>query len=182
MSQQPLQGNGTSKVTEIIDGATGRGISANIRNAYSFISHNYNFDSLHSDQPDEIILVGFSRGAFAVQCLVSFLDDVGLLQSQDLYFLRGLFTLWSNQHFKRWGPSSSNPVNTKLQQYVPRMRVEDEVKLLHEVKIKALLAWGMVSALGLPVQVSPRPLSFVSKGVPSIVKSAFRHLRWMNAE
>jgi uncharacterized protein (DUF2235 family) len=56
---------------------TSTGISAKIRNAYSFLSHNYNFDVL-----DEIVLVGFSRGAFAVQCLASFISQTGLLQKQ----------------------------------------------------------------------------------------------------
>ncbi|OTA62656.1 hypothetical protein K449DRAFT_405452 [Hypoxylon sp. EC38] len=72
-------GNGTSKVAEAIDGATGRGISAKIRNAYSFIAHNYNFKSLGTDEADEIVLVGFSRGAFAVQCLASFISQTGLV-------------------------------------------------------------------------------------------------------
>src|SRR4051812_33327791 len=32
-------GNGTSRPAQLIDGVTGRGISAKIRNAYSFLSH-----------------------------------------------------------------------------------------------------------------------------------------------
>jgi len=77
-------GTSASRLAQLIDGATGRGISAKIRNAYSFLSHNYNFDNF--DRPeDEIVLVGFSRGAFTAQCLASFLSDAGLLRRQHLY-------------------------------------------------------------------------------------------------
>ena len=86
-------GKSSGAVSQLIDGATGRGISAKIRNAYSFLSHNYNFEPTHGRDFDEIVLVGFSRGAFAVQCLASFVSDTGLLERQHLYYLRGLFTL-----------------------------------------------------------------------------------------
>ncbi|KAI0199724.1 hypothetical protein F4808DRAFT_461608 [Astrocystis sublimbata] len=167
-------GNGTSKLNIGIDGATGRGISAKIRNAYSFISHNYNFDRLLADEPDEIVLVGFSRGAFAVQCIASFINQTGLLHCQYLYYLRGLFTLWSRQDFKRWGPGDPNPVRTKLDEYIPKLKDEG---ILHEVKIKALVVWDTVSALGLPIlHLAPRPLAFVGKQVPGIVENAFQAL------
>ncbi|KAH8753783.1 hypothetical protein F5882DRAFT_385602 [Hyaloscypha sp. PMI_1271] len=89
-------GNATSLPAQLIDAATGRGISAKIRNAYSFLSHNYNFRTFS----DEIVFVGFSRGAFAVQCLASFISQTGLLEKQHLYYLRGLFTTWANQKVK----------------------------------------------------------------------------------
>ncbi|OTA64869.1 hypothetical protein K449DRAFT_459349 [Hypoxylon sp. EC38] len=82
-------GNVTSTLSRLIDGAIGRaGISVKISNAYSFLSHNYNF----SHEKDEIFLVGFSRGAFTVQCLASFISQTGLFQKQHLYYLRGLFS------------------------------------------------------------------------------------------
>ncbi|KAI8965434.1 hypothetical protein F5Y11DRAFT_313117 [Daldinia sp. FL1419] len=160
-------GNSTSKPAQVIDGVTGRGISTKIRNAYSFISHNYNFD-----QPgDEIFLVGFSRGAFAVQCLASFIGQTGLLQKQHLYYLRGLFALWKKQNFQRIG-SEKRTVERRLQFYVNRFREEE---LLHQVKIKACAVWDTVSALGLPTPW-PRPLCFVGKEIPRVIENAFQAL------
>ncbi|KAK6957894.1 hypothetical protein Daesc_000683 [Daldinia eschscholtzii] len=161
-------GNATSKPAKLVDGATGRGISAKIRNAYSFLSHNYNFDH----QRDEIFLVGFSRGAFAVQCLASFISQTGLFRKQHLYYLRGLFALWENQYFRRVGAGERYPVKEKLESYVTRFRNEG---LLYEVKIKACVVWDTVSALGLPTPW-PRPLSFVGKQVPHAVENAFQVL------
>src|SRR2546423_858564 len=51
----------------------GKGTSTNIRDAYTFICHNYLGDG------DEIILIGFSRRAFTVRCIAAFIHDVGLL-------------------------------------------------------------------------------------------------------
>ncbi|KAI0387573.1 hypothetical protein F5Y04DRAFT_240533 [Hypomontagnella monticulosa] len=161
-------GNATSSLAQIVDGATGRGISAKIRNAYSFVSHNFNFDH----QGDEIFLIGFSRGAFAVQCLASFISQTGLFRRQHLYYLRGMFALWKNQKFRRMGFGEANQVEQKMQSYVTRFRNEG---LLHEIKIKACIVWDTVSALGLPTPW-PRPLSFVGQQVPKAVENAFQVL------
>ena len=156
-------GNSTGFWSQRIDGATGRGISAKIRNAYSFLSHNYNFEAA---VPDEIVLSGFSRGAFAVQCLASFISDSGgLLSMQHLYYLPGLFTLWSHKNI----PGGEAKFEEE------RKRLED-AKLINKVDITACAVWDTVSALGTWFQPRPRPLSFVSTTVPSRVRNAFHAL------
>ncbi|KAH8742439.1 hypothetical protein F5883DRAFT_71696 [Diaporthe sp. PMI_573] len=164
-------GNVTSKPAQYIDGATGRGISDKIRNAYSFLSHNYNFTG--SDSDTEIYLFGFSRGAFAVQCLASLISKTGLLRSKQLYYLRGLFVLWSNQEFKPWlrGGSTESFVAAELDRAVADLK-----PVLRRVKIKALVVYDTVSSLGLPNPFTARPLSFVGKQVPKMVQFAFQAL------
>lgn len=137
------------------------GISAKIRNAYSFLAHNYNFRR----ESDEIILVGFSRGAFAVQCLASLISQTGLLEKQYLYYLRGLFTLWAHQKIK----GGSN----KLAEEVQRLK---DAEVLRSVTITACAVWDTVSSLGLPTELPPRALSFVGKQVPNRVDHAFQAL------
>jgi uncharacterized protein (DUF2235 family) len=154
-------GNGTSAVSQLIDGATGRGISAKIRNAYSFLSHNYNFDR----DWDEIVLVGFSRGAFAAQCLAAFISDVGLLQKQHLYYLRGLFTLWSLRTM-RGGEKKFQDEKEGLK----------GLGLLRQVPITAHAVWDTVSSLGGMLQLPPQPLSFVGNALPTGVQHAFHAL------
>ena len=65
-------------------------MTANILAAYCFISNNYNFLS----KKDEIILVGFSQGAFTVRCLASFISEVGLLRRIEVPYLRLFFQDW----------------------------------------------------------------------------------------
>ena len=139
----------------------GPGISAKIRNAYSFLSHNYNFER----HWDETVLVGFSRGAFAAQCLAAFISDAGLLQKQHLYYLRGLFTLWSLQKVSG-GEKRFQDEKSRL----------ERLGLLHQVAVTACAVWDTVSSLGGLLQLPPRPLAFVGKTVPARVKNAFQAL------
>jgi uncharacterized protein (DUF2235 family) len=149
------------------------GISAKIRNAYSFISHNYNF----THDGDEIFLVGFSRGAFTVQCLASLIGQIGLLRKEGLQYLRGLFTLWANQEFRTLGSGDKKPLLQLLHNHVENIVRERGDAVKRNVKIKALAVWDTVSSLGLPTpQLSPRPLSFVGKIVPDIADNAFQAL------
>ncbi|KAL3419346.1 peptidoglycan binding domain containing protein [Phlyctema vagabunda] len=65
-------GTGSSFFDNLTGGLLGTGISENIREAYAFIANNYT-------PGDEIILIGFSRGAFTVRSVASMIRDIGLL-------------------------------------------------------------------------------------------------------
>lgn len=61
------------KLLRIIGGAFGYGLSANIREMYTFLVDNY--------QPgDQIYLLGFSRGAFTVRALATMLTVCGIVR------------------------------------------------------------------------------------------------------
>ncbi|TGJ83894.1 hypothetical protein E0Z10_g4883 [Xylaria hypoxylon] len=161
-------GNATNLYARLVEGATGRGMSSKIRNAYSFLSHNYNFDN----EGDEIFLIGYSRGAFAVQCLASFISDTGLLHKRYLYYLRGLFKLWANRDLTPICHPGKTPLKSKLERHVRDFQAE---KLLSKVKIKACVVWDTVSNLGLPTPWA-KPLSFVGGVIPQGVENAFQAL------
>ncbi len=59
-----------------VGGATGWGISRNIRDCYQFLVANYLLG-------DEIYCFGFSRGAYTVRSLIGFATSFGLLNEQD---------------------------------------------------------------------------------------------------
>jgi len=159
-------GNSTGFLSQKIDGATGRGISAKIRNAYSFLSHNFNFDPDHGRGWDEIVLIGFSRGAFAVQCLAAFISDTGgLLAKQHLYYLRGIFTLWAHRNM----PAGQV-------KFAKERGLLEDAGLIHKVTITACAVWDTVSSLGTWFQFRLRPLSFVGTTLPSCVRNAFHAL------
>lgn len=109
------------------------GISHVIRDAYCFLSNNYNGVS----NKDEIILVGFSRGAFTVRCLAAFISSVGLLRRNALPFLPLLYEGW---------------VRGDTRSLMYRLRGSDEHPGLFydDVKIKVLAEWDPVDTLGIP--------------------------------
>ena len=55
----------------------GLGLSRNMRDAYSFICHNY-------CEGDEIFLFGFSRGAYTARCIGGLIGFAGLIGKRDL--------------------------------------------------------------------------------------------------
>lgn len=71
------------------------GLSENIRVAYSFICNNY-------APGDEIILIGFSRGAFTARSIAALIYSVGLLTPHGLQYFYQIFKDWENHAIKGW--------------------------------------------------------------------------------
>lgn len=112
------------------------GISHAIRDAYCFHSNNYNGISTK----DEIILVGFSRGAFTVRCLAEFISRVGLLRRKALPFLPVFFEDWVKGDDKSLDQRLQNTTGT-----------EEKLGLFYDdLKIKVLAEWDPVDTLGIP--------------------------------
>ncbi|RSL84188.1 hypothetical protein CEP52_016510 [Fusarium oligoseptatum] len=136
-------------------GATGAGLEENILSAYCFLSNNYNFAA----SQDEIILVGYSRGAFTVRCLADFISQVGLLRRKTLPFLSALFKRWTEAK----SPEQRSTMKTDIRKVDPNFSLP--------VKIKVLAEWDPVSAMG--HTGLRKKFSFVNDAVPSAVEHAF---------
>lgn len=116
----------------------------NILNAYCFLCNNYNFRA----EKDEIVLVGFSRGAFAVRCLAAFISEIGLIRRRHLSLLPNAFESW-------WRGKGNID---------PKYR---DAKIALAVRVKVLAEWDTVSALW------SRKFDFVKGEVPRAVDNAF---------
>lgn len=88
-------GIGTSWMQRLSGGLTGRGITSNIRDAYSFICNNY-------EEGDEVFLFGFSRGAFTVRSLSSLLRTIGILNASGLAHFYSISQDWKHQDDDKW--------------------------------------------------------------------------------
>jgi uncharacterized protein (DUF2235 family) len=164
-----------------IEGARATGIHTIIRDAYTFICHNFNFD--HGE--DEIYLVGFSRGAFAARCVASLINDIGLLNKRGLQNLPVIYDLWAKprQYYIPDGVDigfGSFRSSAHFSWNWQELQVEDVCRFLREnnfiqreIKVKACSVWDSVSAL--TARASKR-LSFVDHTVPLAVENAFQAL------
>jgi uncharacterized protein (DUF2235 family) len=148
-------GVGTSAMQRLGGGLMGKGITANIRDAYSFICNNY-------EEGDEIFLFGFSRGAFTVRTLSTLLRTIGILNASGLAHFLSISQDWKHQNDDNWArlktrfidapfgsatdprPSLKTVVNGKYL-YVKKLRDFD---MLHcderTVGIKACGVWDTV--------------------------------------
>jgi uncharacterized protein (DUF2235 family) len=71
------------------------GLAEHIREAYSFICNNY-------DHGDEIILIGFSRGAWTARSIATLIQAIGLLNRQGLIYFYQIFQDWQHQSKPNW--------------------------------------------------------------------------------
>ncbi len=71
------KGVGTGALDRMVGGAAGLGVSANVRAAYAFLSHNY-------DVNDEIFFFGFSRGAYTARAIAGLVTTHGLLTKKGM--------------------------------------------------------------------------------------------------
>ncbi|KAK4236907.1 hypothetical protein C8A03DRAFT_16496, partial [Achaetomium macrosporum] len=91
-------GTETSKVAHLIGGAFGVGVAQHIADSYRFICDNYN-------PGDEIIIIGFSRGAFTARsvgdmvCALAFLNRTGLDQLPHIFRDYRHWNQWHKEPF-----------------------------------------------------------------------------------
>ena len=87
---------------KVLGGMTGNAISEHIREAYGFLANNFNPETQadlkdETKTVDEIILLGFSRGAFTARAIASIISDIGLLTKKGMENFWGIFEDWKNQ-------------------------------------------------------------------------------------
>nr|UPX44705.1 hypothetical protein FAC7G5_16 [Penicillium fuscum] len=164
-------GSGTSPAGNVVDGMSGRGISANIRNAYSFICYNF------SNEQDEIVLIGFSRGAFTVQAVATLIADVGLLTKPGLGHLCEVYKIWKIK-----------PHDNDNRTSHPRRNLREKCNGLSQtnelrtgIKVKVCAVWDAVGSLGFPVpdpfpQKASRRLAHINSKLCNNIEVAIQAL------
>lgn len=118
-------------LTRYIEGATGMGLSKNILEAYRFLCLNY-------VEGDEIYLFGFSRGAFTVRSLASFIDRVGLLPKANVFFTPQAYEMYRDL---------SSP---------DQLKAFREEQKSQDVEIKFMGVFDTVGAMGIPISLLKR--------------------------
>ncbi|KAF2497236.1 hypothetical protein BU16DRAFT_617247 [Lophium mytilinum] len=128
---------------------TGSDIHDIIQDAYHFICQNYDFDG----DGDEIHLVGFSRGAFAVRALACFIADVGLFRKTGLAFLPGTYKLWRKSNEKL---EERESYKEYLDPLLTEVTGEEKPKLIQGIAIQSCAVWDTVSNLKDPLKKGHR--------------------------
>ena len=146
-----LSGVGTQGIElfRLVEQSVGAGIAEQIVRGYTFLSRNY-------EAGDEIILVGFSRGAAAARCLAGFVVGQGLLnpatyhpENKDAAYLRGIAAWYQYRSGQPWLAKASDltDIAVQLGQQVPTLSPVDYVEV---ERILAVAVFDTVSSMGLP--------------------------------
>lgn len=146
--------------------------------AYSFICHNY------TTEQDQIILIGFSRGAFIMRCVADLIHKAGLLTKKGLYYLRQLYDLWSDGYFSEIdnGRETNNGQGIQMDPEIFHTRVLRKPELRRcNIRIKVCAVWDTVNSLGIPRPgflglPAPTKLRFVHSDLCDGIDNAFHAL------
>nr|WP_281493250.1 DUF2235 domain-containing protein [Yoonia sp. F2084L] len=112
------------------DVMTGKGINRQIKRAYGVVASRYR-------EGDQIILVGYSRGAFAARSLAGVIDMVGLVKS-DCATVRMI-----RQAYRHYRIGASSPAAQAFRDHYCHPNVE----------VEAVAVWDTVKALGLRLPI-----------------------------
>jgi uncharacterized protein (DUF2235 family) len=132
-----VRGIGTGNVVDrVVGGASGKGITSNILQAYQFISNNF-------QRGDHIYLFGFSRGAYTARSLSGFIYHFGILKKEYQHLLPIFYDLYQRT------PKDQLP--ELVAGYAEKIDRDGEDQERHCIPIQFIGVWDTVGALGVPV-------------------------------
>jgi uncharacterized protein (DUF2235 family) len=122
------QGVGTGNVVDrIAGGGAGIGLSASVKACYGFLVDNYK-------QHDDILLFGFSRGAYVARALSGLIGAVGMMRKHEM---DRFADMWN------WYWQAADKRDIKVLDRIAPARTG-------EVEIECIGVWDTVGALGIP--------------------------------
>ena len=121
-----------SRIRRIIDGATGRGLSESMLNAYRYLIQNY-------EPGDELYLFGFSRGAFTVRSLAGMICNSGILSRNASGRVGKAFDIYSSRRY------DTHP------RMIEAVRFRKTYSVSDTIPIRFIGVWDTVGALGNPL-------------------------------
>ncbi|KAF5521719.1 Uncharacterized protein CGCA056_v006805 [Colletotrichum aenigma] len=149
-------GTGSNALDALTGGAFGLGLSERVRQVYSFLCANY-------CDGDEIILIGFSRGAYTVRSVAGMIADLGLLTREGVEHFYPIFKdmeNWMNDKYKDEFPNLPFEHKPKGEDAAEKYRAKLEKRGMTRVrqqegkgkiiKVKAVAVWDTVGSLGIP--------------------------------
>jgi uncharacterized protein (DUF2235 family) len=148
-------GVGTGNVIDrVFGGGAGVGLSNSVKSCYGFLADNYRAG-------DEILLFGFSRGAYVVRSVAGMIGCVGLLKKRDMH---RFYEAWDYYALSR----------SKRGDGIPNAIAPDR----HEnVQIACLGVWDTVGALGIPgTRLCAQTYAFHETQLGEHVRHAFQAL------
>ncbi|MCK4742747.1 MAG: DUF2235 domain-containing protein [Sulfuriflexus sp.] len=128
----PGVGSSGSFLKRNYEGATGAGISRNIKEAYTYLINHY-------EPGDELYFFGFSRGAFTVRSLAGLIRNCGLLRKDALDQLDRAYEIYQSS-------DAADKPSSNISTLFRRTYAVEEL-----TKIKYIGVWDTVGALGNPL-------------------------------
>ncbi len=147
-------------IERAFDGATGRGLSENVRQAYRALVDNY-------EPGDALYLFGFSRGAFTVRSLAGLIRNCGILRRDQRDLVEDAYDYYRD-------PDPAKRPDTPAAEAYRRAHAVESSTFIHFIGV-----WDTVGSLGNPLMrhsLINRRLRFHDVKLSSYVRNAFQAL------
>jgi len=148
-------GVGTGNLLDqLLGGMAGIGLSSSVKSCYGFLVDNY--------QPgDEILLFGFSRGAYVVRSVAGLIGTIGLLDKPEMFAF--------NEVWDYYTLPKADRKEYDLNKIVPNRH--------RSIPISCVGVWDTVGALGIPgSKLCSRSYTFHETSLGSHIRHAFQSL------
>ncbi|WP_062298838.1 DUF2235 domain-containing protein [Demequina maris] len=155
-------GVGGARVTQLLGGAFGWGLSANVREGYRHIVEHY-------EPGDDVYLFGYSRGAYTARSLAGFIRNAGVLRPEHRDKVDAAYRL-----YRDWRQSTA-PTGEEAQRFRDAHSYPD-------FGIRFIGVFDTVGSLGIPgvdwgwVKKLNERWSFHDTALSSTVRAAFQAL------
>ena len=143
-------GDSRNPIIKLMGGAFGAGVISRIVRGYTFISRNY-------ESGANIVIVGFSRGAYTARALAGLIASQGLLAASITKDKELAYRCGAEAWYRHRKAAISNPFNlahlAELTAVLPAFISRDSLKesdLVPIANILAVAVWDTVGALGFP--------------------------------
>lgn len=80
-------GTTSSMIGKVLEGAVGNGLEGNIIEAYNFLVLNYN-------SGDQVMVFGFSRGAYTARTIAGLVSDLGICEPRNMHHFPEIWELY----------------------------------------------------------------------------------------
>jgi len=149
------RGVGTGNALDsFLGGMAGIGLSGSVKSCYGFLVDNY-------QAGDEILLFGFSRGAYVVRSVAGLVGTVGLLEKAEMFAFKEVWDYYTLPAKER--------ATYNLDTIAPKRR--------HPIPISCVGVWDTVGALGIPgTKLCSSSYTFHRTSLGSQVRHAFQAL------
>jgi uncharacterized protein (DUF2235 family) len=135
---------------KLLGGAIGLGLKAIVQDAYSWLGQNY-------ESQDEIYLIGFSRGSYAVRALAGLIGASGIPRGADKEVVEAAWQYYRISPSVRGGNANAGSGDRK--RIADYRSLEREQAFHEDRRIACVAVWDTVGSYGIPAGIGLAPLA-----------------------
>jgi uncharacterized protein (DUF2235 family) len=143
-------GSDGPRLRKLLGGAIGLGLKSIIQDSYSWLARNF-------EAGDEIYLVGFSRGAYAVRALAGLIGASGIARGANKDAIEAAWQFYRVKPQIRAG--RSRPGFGDQKRIIAYRSLERKAAFHKERRIACVAVWDTVGSYGIPAGIGLAPLA-----------------------